>query len=74
MYGIYILVLLNGIFMPIYSAIFGAAWMISRIVYSVGYIGKGPAGRMLGTRIGLYLGFLPHVIMIIYNCQKLLRS
>ncbi|KAI7827233.1 hypothetical protein BX661DRAFT_182896 [Kickxella alabastrina] len=42
-------VLLAGLFYPKLSAYAGAAYIIGRLIYSVGYIKSGPEGRKYGV-------------------------
>ena len=49
-----------GIYFPIPSAVIGAAMMVGRIMYSIGYVNGGPHGRLIGAAVGdlALLGYL----------------
>jgi glutathione S-transferase len=49
-----------GIYFPIPAAAIGAALIIGRILYSIGYVNGGPHGRLIGAAVGdlAMLGYL----------------
>ncbi len=49
----------GGIGYPIWAASFGAAYLVGRILYSVGYWTGKPAARIPGSFIGTFLGLFP---------------
>jgi glutathione S-transferase len=40
--------LIAGLQYPTASAVLGATWVIGRISYAIGYVNRGPSGRILG--------------------------
>ncbi|CAM1510272.1 Fc.00g006070.m01.CDS01 [Cosmosporella sp. VM-42] len=41
--------LIAGLRFPVASAVLGAGWALSRVIYAVGYAAGGPAGRTRGS-------------------------
>jgi glutathione S-transferase len=46
-----VLILIAGLYFPIPGAALGLAYFIGRLVYSIGYVFKGPQGRVIGVLI-----------------------
>merc|ERR1711907_827991 len=46
-----VLLIFSGLFFPVFSASCGLAIFIGRLAYTIGYIGKGPQGRLIGVLI-----------------------
>ncbi|KAL2888165.1 glutathione S-transferase [Ceratocystis lukuohia] len=46
--------LISGLRYPVASASFGAAWIVSRVLYGRGYAVKGPEGRLGGAYLGFF--------------------
>ncbi len=55
---------LGGMVYPVWSAIFGGIWTVSRVIYGYGYAKSGPKGRMLGGILS-HLGDIPLMGMIL---------
>merc|ERR1712111_279525 len=53
-----------GLFNPKMAAIFGFIWIISRVIYSIGYYSGKPKNRIVGSALGLFLGEMPLVVMV----------
>ena len=53
---------LNGLVYPQLSALFGALWVVGRVIYGAGYAAFGPSGRMVGFGIGA-LGSVPPIFV-----------
>ena len=53
------LLIVGGLRYPEFAAGFGGAWILGRIVYSVGYIAGGPKWRVPGLAITMFGGMLP---------------
>jgi len=47
-----------GLIHPVSSAVFGAVWVVGRVVYGYGYAVGGPQGRMAGGLIS-HVGDFP---------------
>jgi len=58
------LLLAAGLFNPKMAAIFGFIWIISRVIYSIGYYSGKPKNRIVGSALGLFLGEMPLVVMV----------
>ena len=43
-----ILMFLNGLFSPVWSAVFGGIWVTGRLIYGYGYAKYGPNARKFG--------------------------
>ena len=46
-----VLILITGLYFPIPGAALGLAIFIARLIYSIGYVYKGPKGRSIGALI-----------------------
>mmetsp|Transcript_32873 Transcript_32873/g.82566 ORF Transcript_32873/g.82566 Transcript_32873/m.82566 type:complete len:151 (+) Transcript_32873:135-587(+) len=64
--GIVLFTLVAGIFFPFYAAIFGAAYVVGRAIYAVGYWSQGAQGRTVGAII-LDVGLVANVGMALYG-------
>ena len=60
------LMVINGLFLPIYAAVFGFLWVTGRFIYGWGYANNGPEGRKCGSLIS-HLGDIPLLIMLAYS-------
>jgi len=58
------ILLAAGLFNPKMAAIFGFIWIISRVIYSIGYYSGKPKNRIVGSALGLFLGEMPLVVMV----------
>jgi len=58
-----VLLLAAGLFNSKMAACFGFIWLISRIIYSIGYYSGIPSNRIVGSAMGLVLAEFPLVIM-----------
>lgn len=66
------ILLIAGIYFPILSAAAGLAVIIARIMYSIGYVLKGPPGRMIGAfanDAAIILLFVLSIISSVYFIQ-----
>ena len=52
-------IFLAGFRFPIFAAVFGAIWLVGRIIYAVGYWSGKPKWRTPGYFISLLFGMLP---------------
>lgn len=55
--------LLAGVRFPCYGAMAGAAWVVGRVVYTLGYSSGEPGKRMPGALISMLLGQFPLFVM-----------
>ena len=53
------MLVVGGLRYPEYAAGFGGAWILGRIIYSIGYIGGGPKWRVPGFIITMLGGMVP---------------
>ncbi|KAJ0117661.1 hypothetical protein N8I77_009165 [Diaporthe amygdali] len=65
--------LISGTRYPLQAAVMGAGWLTSRIVYTIGYTGSGPKGRMAGS-IGHYLFGLSLALTACYTSVQMVRG
>lgn len=58
--SIFAFLFISGLYFPIPSAVLGLVVVISRIIYSIGYVSGGPGGRLIGALLVdlALLGFL----------------
>jgi glutathione S-transferase len=68
------LVLIAGLYFPIPAAALGLGIIIGRILYSIGYVTKGPQGRRIGVIINdlaflgaFVLAFISSIYFILGN-------
>ncbi|TRY76160.1 hypothetical protein TCAL_03517 [Tigriopus californicus] len=54
---------LAGIRFPCYAAMFGASWLLGRVVYTLGYSSGSPDKRVPGAFISMILGQFPLFVM-----------
>merc|ERR1712117_11736 len=59
-----VLLLAAGLFNPKMAAVFGFVWVISRVIYSIGYYSGIPNNRIVGSFLGLMFAEMPLVIMV----------
>ena len=65
------MIILNGFFYPIYSAVYGLIWGIGRVIYGTGYSIGGPKNRMYGGIIS-HFGDFPLLILKIMSAYRLI--
>lgn len=65
--------LIAGIRFPVPAAVMGAGWLVSRVVYTIGYTSNGPKGRMTGS-IGHYLCGLGLALTACYTSVQMVRG
>lgn len=53
-----------GLYYPVLSALVGAGVIVARFIYAIGYVSKGPQGRLAGALLNDLL-VLAHFIMAI---------
>lgn len=63
------LVLVAGVAYPVAAGIIGWAYFVGRILYTIGYIKKGPSGRIAGVAI-IDLALLAAIVVSIMSCVK----
>jgi len=58
--SIFAFLFISGLYFPIVSAALGLVTVISRVIYAIGYVSSGPAGRLVGALLVdlALLGFL----------------
>mmetsp|Transcript_20425 Transcript_20425/g.28297 ORF Transcript_20425/g.28297 Transcript_20425/m.28297 type:complete len:161 (+) Transcript_20425:51-533(+) len=69
--AVQVLLVINGLFQPIATSVFGMIWVLTRVLYGFGYATKGPKGRLLGVYLSL-LGVFPLIGQVFYNAVSLL--
>ena len=55
---------LGGLVYPVWSAIFGGIWTVSRVLYGYGYAKNGPKGRLVGGILS-HLGDIPLIGLVL---------
>ncbi|KAG8159006.1 hypothetical protein KVR01_011449 [Diaporthe batatas] len=65
--------LIAGTRFPVPAAVMGAGWLVSRVVYTIGYTSGGPQGRVTGA-LGHYLFGLGLVLTACYNGVQMIRG
>lgn len=65
--------LIAGTRFPVPAAVMGAGWLMSRIVYTIGYTRNGPKGRLMGS-LGHYLFGLGLVSTACYTSVQMVRG
>ncbi len=58
--------LVAGLRLPAYAAVFGAIWVVGRFIYSIGYYYE-PKWRIPGYAISTYAGLVPLLALSIYS-------
>jgi hypothetical protein len=66
--------ILNGLFNPCLSAIFGFCWVVGRCLYGHGYAKNGPDGRKLGAIISNLAGLFPLYLMTLYRGMAIIHG
>lgn len=66
LYGVQLLLVVNGLFVPRASALLGFLWVVMRFVYGWGYAHKGPKARLPGAYASL-AGLVPLVALTFLN-------
>ena len=69
--SVMVMMILNGIKSPVYSAAFGLIWTIGRVIYMMGY-SVSPKGRIYGG-LTAHLGDWPLTVLTIWNGLSLLN-
>lgn len=67
------LVFVAGIGMPWVAGILGWLYCIGRLIYTMGYVAKGPNGRLIGAGV-MDLGLLGLIGVAGYSCYKVIMS
>lgn len=65
--------LIAGTRFPIPTAVMGAGWLVSRVVYTIGYTSNGPKGRLTGS-IGHNLFGLGLAFTACYTSVQMVRG
>lgn len=64
--SVQILMIVNGLVMPLTAATCGLIWSVGRVVYGYGYANHGPKGRNVGGGLS-HLGDFPLILLTFYN-------
>mmetsp|Transcript_80770 Transcript_80770/g.112196 ORF Transcript_80770/g.112196 Transcript_80770/m.112196 type:complete len:110 (-) Transcript_80770:48-377(-) len=70
---IIVMILVAGIHFVPWAYGFGFAYCVSRIIYTEGYIRKGPAGRGLGALL-VDICILGLLILSVWSCIKIIKE
>ncbi|KAI1391290.1 membrane-associated proteins in eicosanoid and glutathione metabolism [Hypoxylon trugodes] len=57
--------LISGLYFPTASAALGAAWVLGRLWYAIGYTSSGPAGRGKGFALSILPAYALNVMAVI---------
>lgn len=68
-----LLIIVGGIYYPVISASFGLAHIIGRLIYSVGYTYRGPAGRTIGAII-VDIALIANFVIMWISCIKFIKG
>jgi glutathione S-transferase len=67
------LLIIGGFYYPVISASFGLAMIIGRMIYSVGYTLRGPAGRTIGVVL-IDISLLATLVLSIMTGVKMIMG
>lgn len=61
-----LLILVSGLYYPLYATYLGIAIFIGRLLFSIGYVSKGPNGRLIGALL-VDFGLLGLVVLSVMS-------
>ena len=61
--------LITGLRWPVLAASLGAGWVVSRVIYAIGYTNNGPKGRMGGSILAGLCGYSLCLISVVSSAM-----
>ena len=66
-------VIVAGVWCPVCASVIGWTYFVGRLLFTIGYVAKGPKGRLMGALIA-DLAILAGIGTAVFSCVKVYQS